>query len=301
MLVNTRQMLNMAKKNKYAIAQPNAWDSHSLRAIIRASQESRCPVILGLAEAHFGYLSPEEVANMVFFYANKTDVPVALHLDHGASYNAIVRAIRAGFTSVMIDASQLAFEENIKVTAEIVKMAHAVDVTVEAELGHVGVGLEYEKIDAVAKDLFTKPEQAREFVTRTGVDSLAVAIGTAHGEYKGEPRLDLERLVEIAGAVEVPLVLHGGSGTGDERLESAIRCGISKVNIFTDLTKAAAAETRLVPPSVSYPDEGMLGEEAVIECLQHYFRVFGCVNRAADTSYEQKFTMCTDFAAGGSA
>lgn len=301
MLVNTRQMLNMAKKNKYAIAQPNAWNSHSLRAIIRASQESRCPVILGLAEAHFGYLSPEELANMVSFYAGKTDIPVALHLDHGASYNAIVRAIRAGFTSVMIDASKLVFEENIKVTSEIVKMAHAVDVTVEAELGHVGVGLEYETIDTDAKDLFTKPAQAQEFVARTGIDSLAVAIGTAHGEYKGEPRLDLERLVEIAGAVEVPLVLHGGSGTGDERLESAIRCGINKVNIFTDLTKAATAETRLAPPSVSYPDLGMQGEEAVMECLQHYFRVFGCVNRAGDTSYEQKFTMCTDFAAGGSA
>lgn len=301
MLVNTSQMLKMAKQYNYGIAQPNAWDSHSLRAIIRASQESNCPVIIGLAEAHFGYLSPEEMAHMVSFYAQKTDIPVALHLDHGSSYPALVRAVRAGFTSVMVDASQLPFAENIKTVAEIVKMAHAVDVTVEAELGHVGAGLDYENINVRAKDLFTNPEQAREFVEKTGIDSLAVAIGTAHGDYKGEPHLDLERLVEIAKTVEVPLVLHGGSGTGDERLERAISSGISKVNIFTDLTKAAAAEVNYATPITNYPDAGLLGETAIMECLQHYFRVFGCVNRAGDVSYEQKFIMNTDFDASGSA
>ncbi|CUH94952.1 hypothetical protein P22_1021 [Propionispora sp. 2/2-37] len=301
MLVNTSQMLKMAKKYNYGIAQPNAWDSHSLRAIIRASQESNCPVIIGLAEVHFGYLSPEEMAHMVSFYAQKTDIPIALHLDHGSSYGALVRAIRAGFTSVMIDASQLPFAENIKTAAEIVKMAHAVDVTVEAELGHVGAGLDYENINAKAKDLFTNPEQAQEFVEKTGIDSLAVAIGTAHGEYKGEPHLDMERLVEIARTVKVPLVLHGGSGTGDERLEQAIRAGISKVNIFTDLTKAAAAEVNYATPITNYPDAGLLGEQAIMECLQHYFRVFGCVNRAGDVSYEQKFIMNSDFDASGSA
>lgn len=288
MLVNTSQMLAMARTYKYGIAQPNAWDLQSLRAIIRASQHCSCPVIVGLAEIHFRYISPEELAQLASLYASKTQVPLALHLDHGMSYEAIVKAIKAGFSSVMIDASYLPYEENVKITSEIVRLAHACNVTVEAELGHVGIGLEY---NSGNKELFTNPQQAKEFVERTGIDSLAVAIGTAHGEYNGVPRLDFDTLSAIAETVPIPLVLHGGSGTGDALLQKAIKSGISKVNICTDLMKKAASVVRKQQDELNYADLGALGEEAIMQCLEHYFTVFECIGRAGDVKDERKFQM----------
>lgn len=288
MIVNTRQMLTMARNHKYGIVQANAWDLQSLRAIIRASQNSSCPIIIGLAEIHFKYVSPEEVAQLTRLYGGETQIPLALHLDHGMSYKTIIKAIRAGFTSVMIDASHLPYEENIKITSEIVKLAHACNVTVEAELGHGGIGLDYDSSD---KDFFTNPKQAKEFVDRTGIDSLAVAIGTAHGEYNGIPRLDFNRLSEIFKTVPVPLVLHGGSGTGDTLLHKAIKYGISKVNICTDLMTKAAVEVLKQQDKLNYADLGAKGEEAIIQCLEHYFTIFECNNRAKDIKYERKFEM----------
>ncbi|SFM05991.1 class II fructose-bisphosphate aldolase [Pelosinus propionicus] len=288
MLVNTSQMLAMAKKYKYGIAQANAWDLQSLRAIIRASQNCTCPIIVGLAEIHFKYISPEELAQLASLYASKMQTPLALHLDHGMSYETIVKAIRSGFTSVMIDASGLPYEENVKITSEIVKLGHACNVTVEAELGHVGIGLEYNDSNA---DFFTNPKQAKDFVDRTGIDSLAVAIGTAHGEYNGIPRLDFDRLIEIAKMVDVPLVLHGGSGTGDDLLYKAVKSGISKVNICTDLMNKAASEVQKQQKNLNYADLGIIGEEAIIQCLEHYFEIFECVGRAGDVQYVRRFQM----------
>lgn len=301
MLVNTEAMLKAAKQGRFGIAQPNAYDSLSVRAIIKAAQSRSCPVIIGLAEAHFQYMSPEEMAAIVKFYANETDIPVALHLDHGSSYGAVIRAIRAGFTSVMMDASKMSFEDNVKTVGEIVKVAHAAGVTVEAELGHVGVGLEYEHIDAQANDLFTNPAQAVEFVSLTGIDSLAVAVGTAHGEYKGTPKLDFDRLSAIATAVDVPLVLHGGSGTGDALLSKAVACGISKVNVFTDLIKAATAKAAGAYQTMSYPDAALVGEQAIQQCLEHYFGVFGSTGHAKDIVTAKQFIVRDDFDRGGAA
>lgn len=279
-LVNSKEMLFKARKEGYGVAQPNVWDLHSLRAVIQGCEEKRSPVIVALAEVHFDYIDPYEIMNMARFYMEKADIPIAMHLDHGNTFEACVNAIRAGFTSVMLDASMLSFEENVKRTAEIVKIAHKCGVTVEAELGHVGQGEDYEKIDKDLKDLFTNPEQAQEFVDLTGVDSLAVAIGTAHGEYKGTPKIDLTRLKEIRNMVNVPLVLHGGSGTGDNTLKKCIDMGISKINICTDLMKAGAAAVNSVLNEKNYIDLGMAGEEGIKKCLQRYIDVFGCVGKA---------------------
>ena len=280
MLVNTKEMLLDARRKKYGVVQANAWDLNSLRAILRASEEKSSPVIIGLAEAHFKYISLAEVYSLIRYYENTFSVPIALHLDHGNSYEAVIGAIRNGFTSVMIDASGEKYEENVRRVSEVVKVAHACDVTVEAELGHVGMGEDYEKIDGELKDKFTNPKQAKEFVELTGVDSLAVAIGTAHGEYKGKPKLDFERLKEIADAVKVPLVLHGGSGTGDEALKKTVKLGISKINICTDLMKAAKAEFNSVinNNNVNYADALLAGEDAIKNCLEHYFDIFESSN-----------------------
>ncbi|MDF2882649.1 MAG: class fructose-bisphosphate aldolase [Clostridiaceae bacterium] len=280
MLVNTKSMLLDAKRDKYGVAQPNAWDLNSLRAIIRACEEKKSPAIIGIAEAHFKYMNIVEATNLLRIYANNISIPLALHLDHGSSYEAVISAIRNGFTSVMIDASSEKFEENVRRVSEVVKIAHACGVTVEAELGHVGMGTDYEKIDGELKDKFTSPQQAKKFVELTEVDSLAVAIGTAHGEYKGTPKLDFERLTEISNSVEIPLVLHGGSGTGDEALSKTIKLGISKVNICTDLMKAATSKVRPIIDKLNYADALLVGEESIRECLEHYFDVFGSTNQA---------------------
>lgn len=280
MLVNSKEMLIKASKEKYGVAQPNVWDLHSLRAVIRGCEEKRSPAIIALAEVHFDYINPYEMMSIAKFYLEKSDLPFVMHLDHGNTYEACVNAIRAGFTSVMLDASQLPFAENVKRTAEIVKMAHQCGVTVEAELGHVGQGEDYEKIDTDLKDLFTNPEQAQKFVELTEVDNLAVAVGTAHGEYKGTPKIDFTRLKELRNMVKVPLVLHGGSGTGEETLQKCIEMGISKINICTDLMKAGTAEVSQVINEKNLIDSGMAGEEGIKNCFQHYLDVFGCVGKA---------------------
>lgn len=281
MLINTKEILLKAKQYGYAVAQPNAWDLNSLRALIRASEARSSPVIIGLAEIHFIYMDTNETMNLIKYYAEKTESPVAIHLDHGTSFEALIKAIRSGFTSVMIDASKQNFEENLKRTSEIVKIAHKCGVTVEAELGHVGQGADYSKI-AGKSDQFTNPIQAKKFVELTEIDSLAIAIGTAHGEYIGTPKLDFERLKEIANIVDIPLVLHGGSGTGDITLSKCVKCGISKINVCTDLMKAATEKVKDIITSKSYADAVMVGEDAIKERLEHYFEVFGSINRSKD-------------------
>jgi fructose-bisphosphate aldolase class II len=159
----------------------------------------------------------------------------ALNLDHGGSYEEIVAAIRAGFTSVMIDRSKLPYKQNVEEVKEIVKIAHHVGVSVEAELGHVGMGYEYE---STRDSGLTKPEEAISYIEETGVDCLAVAVGTSHGTYSGEPHLEFELLEKLNSMIDIPLVLHGGSGTGDENLKKAVKIGIQKVNLFTDLSNA---------------------------------------------------------------
>jgi len=237
MLVSMKKLLDDAKAGGYGVAAPNVFNLETVRACFEAADELKAPIIIDGAES----MGLENIAFITKHYAGLyPQVEAALNLDHGRNFPAAIRAIRCGYTSVMVDRSTLPFEENIKEVREIVKICHAIDVSVEAELGHVGMGEEYETTRNAG---LTKPEQAAEFVERTGIDMLAVAIGTSHGTYKGTPYLDFPLLEEIKKVVSIPLVLHGGSGTGDENLQKAVRMGIQKVNLFTDLSNAGLAAT----------------------------------------------------------
>ena len=278
MLVTMKEILLRANKGGYAVAAPNVCSELDARGALEAAEELNAPVILAVA----GNAHPD----MVFFGRYLTElcarskVPAAINLDHGTEYAQAIRAIRAGFTSIMIDRSTLPFEENVREVSELVKVAHSVGVTVEAELGHVGQGQSYDD-DRDAG--LTDPNQAKEYIERTGVDCLAVAIGTAHGAYKGVPHLDFARLEKISQVVgaDYPLVLHGSSGTGNEALAKACTMGINKVNIAYDLMKAAndaVIEARLEGNGI-YSVWDVL-KKGYREKLKRQIEVFGSAGKA---------------------
>ncbi len=239
-LRNMGDLLTAARAGRFAVGAFECWDSLNIRGIAEAARLCRAPVIFQATTTEFNLMGgPEALASMVKFYVEKCGIEAALHLDHGKSLQEVEACLKSGFTSVMLDASTQPFEENLKLTAEAVRMARAYQAGSEAELGHVGGG--GDGGDIMAESALTDPEEAEEFVRRTGVDSLAVAIGTVHGDYRGKPELRLDRLGEIARRVEVPLVLHGGSGTPPELLRAAIKLGIAKINICTDLNRAFLA------------------------------------------------------------
>ena len=273
MLVNSKQLLLDAKRGGYAIPSTNIFNLNSLKGVLKAAEENRSPLIISLAEVHTESLSIGETANIVNYYANKMDLPIVLHFDHGFTPSLVKEAINKGFTSVMIDGSSLPFDENVKITKEIVTLAHEKNVTVEAEIGHVGGGESYTDPEDDHSQL-TTVEEAKDFAKLTNVDSLAVSIGTAHGTYRGTPKIDFERLSQINQAVDIPLVLHGGSGSGSENLRKAVELGICKVNIFTDLT--IAAHDKLVDnfKNINYYDACLLAEEGIKECLLNYYSIF---------------------------
>lgn len=273
MLVNTKIILEKARINDYAIAHTNICDLHTLRAVIKTCKELKVPVIIALAEDHFKYLSIEEACSIVTYYGSKTDIPVALHLDHGKNIKTVKKAIQNGFTSVMIDGSNFPFAENVNVVSDVVDLAHYYGITVEAELGHVGIGEQYEANNEELRNLYTKPAEAKEFACKTGVDSLAIAIGTAHGEYKGKPEIDFDRLVEIRKSVDIPLVLHGSSGTGLDNIKKCVELGINKVNIFTDLAKSANKYIRENIEQLDYTDMTLNMEDEIARCLKSYLQV----------------------------
>ncbi|MCR5420900.1 MAG: class II fructose-bisphosphate aldolase [Lachnospiraceae bacterium] len=237
MLVNMDAVLLPAKKEHYGVGLFNAVNLEMTNAIMDAAEELKAPVIMGTAEILLGAADLKEVAAMVKARAEDSDIPVVLHFDHGLSFEKCIEAMRAGFTSIMYDCSTASYEENVDRVAQMVKIAHAIGVTVEGELGHVGDNDGAGKLEKPS-DYYTDPAVAADFVKRTQVDALAIAVGNAHGDYKFPPKLDFERISEIAEAVDVPLVLHGGSGLSDEDFREAIKRGIAKINIFTDISKA---------------------------------------------------------------
>ena len=243
MLVTTKEMFQKSREEGYAIVAPDFWDSNSCRTYVETAEELGVPVILSFAQAHSEMLSVEEAYALAKYYGEKASVPVAVHLDHGLDVETVKKAVDLGYTSVMIDASSQPYEVNVARTKEVCDYAHAHGVVVEAELGHVGSGdvITSENMEALHddKNIYTEVEMAKNFVAETGVDSLAVSIGTSHGLYKGTPVIDFDRLHELRSEVPVPLVLHGGSGSGDENLERCATEGISKINVFTDFTVAA--------------------------------------------------------------
>ncbi len=275
MLVNSNDMLQKAWKEGYAIPSPDFVDSNSVRAYAQVAHEFHAPLILSFAEVHLKQLSIEEAALLGKFYAEKADAPVALHLDHGTKLETVEKAIRCGFTSVMIDASSKDLNENIRLTKEVCQLAHAHGVTVEAEIGHVGTE-EDNNPHAVSESVYTEVDSAKKLVVETGVDSLAVSIGTVHGTYKGEPHINFERLAELNAALQIPLVLHGGSGSGDENLSRCAQGGIAKVNLYTDFILAARDAVYEQHPN-NWVELLNTGDEAMRKVLHHYYKVLRCV------------------------
>ena len=242
MLVNMNEVLRPAKKNKYAVGLFNAVNLELARGIIAAAEATQSPVIMGTAEVLLPYGPLEEVSYYLIPMAKKAKVPVVVHLDHGLKYDTCIKALELGFSSIMYDCSTDSYEDNVRKVKEMADIAHSYGATIEGELGHVGDNEgSAEGSDHLAdpSKFFTDPKLAKDFVEKTGVDALAIAVGNAHGAYKLPPKLDFDRIRTIRDTVDVPLVLHGGSGLTDNDFRTAIQEGISKVNIFTDINIAA--------------------------------------------------------------
>ena len=243
-LVTMKKILDDANAGGYAVPAFDTIDHMSTEAVIQAAEELNRPVIIMIAEAMFKMIDNVD-AFLPFLVrsAERSTVPVAVQLDHGQSLEAVMKAIHNGFSDVMIDGTALPLKENIALTKKIVEIAHAAGVSVEAEIGHVSGGEGDFEGSVVDESKYTDPAQAKLFASETGVDALAVAVGTVHGVYKGTPKLDISRLKEIKKAVPIPLVLHGGSGVSDDEFVKAIKGGINKINIFTHISMAAVEKS----------------------------------------------------------
>lgn len=235
MLVNLNAVLKDAQKGGYAVGLFNTTDTDMLEGVISAAEELRTPVIIGTAEVLLPSGELKLIGPALVAAAKRATVPVVVHFDHGLTFERCMEALQLGFSSIMFDGSTKNEEDNLKETAEIVKIAHAMGASVEGEIGHVGQAA---TDDGAVTDSYTTPEEAKRFVDATGVDALAVAIGTAHGAYKTKPKLDINRLAEIRATIDTPIVLHGGSGLSDDDFRNTVKNGVAKMNIFTDLCKA---------------------------------------------------------------
>lgn len=280
-LVTSKKMLMEARKGGYAVGAFNVENMEMVKAVIAAAEELRAPVILQTTPSTIKYGTVETYAALVAAEAGKASVPVCLHLDHGNSYELALYCIENGYTSVMIDGSHASFEQNMEITKMVVEAAGKHGIPVEAELGKVG-GKE-DDLEATA-DTNTDPVEAKEFVERTGVDSLAIAIGTAHGFYEGVPVLDKKRITEVKELVSVPLVLHGSSGLSDEEVQECVKLGMCKVNFATELRAAytAAVKKLLAEKPETYDPKafGKVGIPAVKELVANRMRICGCAGKA---------------------
>lgn len=282
-LMTGKELLLDAQKNGYAVGAFNVNNMEIIQAIIGAAEELNSPVILQASQGGLKYAGVDYIAALGKLAANSAKVPVALHLDHGTDFDQVMQCIRNGFTSVMIDGSRFPLEENIEFTKKVVEIAHMVGVTVEAELGKIG-GTE-DHISVSEEDAtFTDPQEAKRFVEETGVDYLAIAVGTAHGVYQGEPRIDFDRIKAIRELVDVPLVLHGSSGVPEESLKKAISLGISKINIDTDVRAsfARAVKEYLEENPDQIDPRKILGPatETMKKTIMEKMQIFGSANRA---------------------
>lgn len=278
MLVNLNDVLKNAQKEHYAVGLFNTTDTDMLEAAIGAAEELRSPIIIGTAEVLLPYGELKLIAPALLRAAREATVPVVVHYDHGLTFERCMEALQLGFSSIMFDGSAGDTEENLKNTREMVRIAHAMGASVEGEIGHVG---QADTSDNEIKDLYTTPREAVDFVAKTGVDALAIAIGTAHGAYKSKPKLDIKRLGEIRQALDTPLVLHGGSGLSDDDFKNTIAGGIAKVNIFTDLCVAGnqAMESGL-RDGLPYLDIRNRKVEAIKEAVKKKMLLFGSNGRA---------------------
>lgn len=244
MLMNMKDLLTVAQKNHFAVPAFNIGSDQLLKAVMKTVKELKSPVILEMSPDEFNFVGYAQIQAMLYEAAH-TDVPVCIHLDHGDSYETVVRAIQAGMTSVMIDASKLPYEENVAITKKVVETAHIANVSVESELGTIGTtGNSIE--GGTQGVIYTVPEEAKQFIEDTGIDTFACAIGTAHGIYPKDmkPKLRIDILKDITDQVSVPLVLHGGSSNKDEEIAEAVKNGICKINISSDIKVAFYEQAR---------------------------------------------------------
>lgn len=282
MYVSMKEMLKHASENKYAVMACNCINYEQAKAICEAAAEEAAPVIIDIAPRQMKlHATPEVMAPMIKEIAEPLDVPVALNLDHGADYHDIARCLKAGYSSVMVDASSYDFEENVRRTRLITSLAHEYGVSVEAELGHVGQAAAG---DGRSADMYTNVDMACEFVERTGCDALAVAIGTAHGKYPEGfvPQLDFDRLAELKEALKMPLVLHGGSGAGEENIRRVVELGINKINVCTDLFNYQRDQIRAElneNPDVEYLYMQIHSQEEGKRYIRDYMRMIGSSGR----------------------
>ncbi|NLJ86928.1 MAG: class II fructose-1,6-bisphosphate aldolase [Firmicutes bacterium] len=282
-LVTVAELAQRAAQGGYAVGAFNLNNMEILQAVIEAAEEERSPVILQASQGGLKYAGIDYIVAMARVAAERASVPVALNLDHGTSFEQAMQCIRKGFSAVMVDGSMLEFEDNVALVRRVTDVAHAVGVSVEAELGKIG-GTEDDIVVAEKDAMMTDPDEAAEFVERAKPDLLAVAIGTAHGVYKGEPRLDFDRLLAIKGKVSIPLVLHGASGVPDDAIRRACKLGITKINIDTELRVAFSSAVRdtLVSNPKEIDPRKILGpaREAMKRVVKEKMRLFGCSGKA---------------------
>ena len=297
MLVTLKELLLQARAEKKAIAAFNVPNLEMIRAAIQAAEELNVPVILQHAEGHDSLIPLEEIGPIMVDYAKRSKVPVVVHLDHGKSLKAIITAIKIGFTSVMIEASDQSFEQNVLLTKEVVKIAHSVGVSVEAELGHVftsslggGEGREPDdNLIGSSDDIYTDPELAKLFVEQTNIDCLAIAFGTVHGIYLQEPQLDLERVAKIYQKINIPLVMHGGSGVSEADYQVAIHNGIAKINYYSYANQVGAKAIRNVLKHDASEEQFLEDyiERVTAELKDNYLRAINCFS-SSDTVIDTK-------------
>ncbi len=283
MLATLNDVLIPARKAQYGVGLFNTVNLEMARGVLAAAEKLRSPVIIGTAEVLLPYGPLRELADLLIPMAQRATVPVVVHYDHGLTFEQCLLALKYGFSSIMYDCSTAGYEDNVRSVKEITTIAHTFGATVEAELGHVGNA---EGADADEPDnleaLYTDPAQAKEFVALTGVDALAIAVGTAHGAYKLPPKLDFSRIEAIAALIPTPLVLHGGSGLTDMDFRAAIQSGISKVNIFTDINRAGADGIRkgLSEGKDSVTDLTLYQTEAIQAATERKMMLFGSAEKA---------------------
>ena len=285
-LVTLKTVLDRAYRSSYAVGAFNVINLTFLEAIIAAARRSASPVILNIAQVHFPFVTLENIVPVVHAIARRERFDIVLNLDHGLTLDAIEHAIAHDFTSIMFDGSHLSLEENIRQTCAVVRLCHARGISVEAELGAVGGAEGGGLVGEADPAKYTDVEQARRFVRETQVDALAIAFGNSHGRYKGPPRLDFDRLQQIRDAVDIPLVLHGGSGISPADFQRAISLGIAKINFYTGMSDAALEATRrfLSTPGERYNDYPLMMHEvktAVAAVVSEQMEIFGSRGQAA--------------------
>ena len=281
MLVNMKDMLEKAKTGRYGVSFCNAVNMEMAKAVIETAEEKNAPVIVGTAEVLLPAMELKHVAKYLIPMAKEASVPVAVHYDHGLTFDRCMEALDLGFTSIMYDCSMLSYEDNLNKVAEMVRICHEKNVTVEGELGHVGDNAGSGKL-ANPSDYYTDPDLALDFVEKTGIDALAVAVGNAHGDYAFPPKLDFDRIRIISEKTGIPLVLHGGSGLADSDFETAVRLGICKINIFTDIDKAGkrGIENGLRAGAKTMMELMPYETDAMKEVVREKIRLFGSSGKA---------------------